>query len=473
MGHDEHFLRRLDRVSDHHVELSLTLYRDQDLLRDVLARAALPEGVGRLAISLDDPREGPFVIVTREGRFVTCLAKGMLLGPDTVVLPRVRLDAAIAKVERMRERMALVETLRANRLEGTAARLFRRMREDGLHFCREDAETLLQVWPLVGAEATLIYGEMVNYVIDNRARVSALRFDKLKPHERDIALKFGVAAWSAAHLCVLTTEPDSREIFSVVQERTDNDIPLMHAKPLFTLGSYAHAMRVLWSIGRRPNPVASLRRLRDTRRYELMVMREMGLGMVAMRSSKHRAEALKEMATMPTLPVPENASPKVAWEHSAQSMAGGIAAYVRAAMQTEASMRELHLKFGRDIAAAAIHPDEKVTDAMREEISDQVAGACFPNLSMSWLTETTDTNLYRLLMAAPWLAQAEPADLFLPRAYAELLGPTNEVDVGNMMKHFAKARALGLPAPVKVAATPGRNDVCTCGSGKKYKRCCA
>jgi uncharacterized protein len=27
-------------------------------------------------------------------------------------------------------------------------------------------------------------------------------------------------------------------------------------------------------------------------------------------------------------------------------------------------------------------------------------------------------------------------------------------------------------APVNKTATPGRNDVCTCGSGKKYKKCC-
>lgn len=28
------------------------------------------------------------------------------------------------------------------------------------------------------------------------------------------------------------------------------------------------------------------------------------------------------------------------------------------------------------------------------------------------------------------------------------------------------------PAPVKAAAKVGRNDPCTCGSGKKYKKCC-
>jgi uncharacterized protein YecA (UPF0149 family) len=28
-----------------------------------------------------------------------------------------------------------------------------------------------------------------------------------------------------------------------------------------------------------------------------------------------------------------------------------------------------------------------------------------------------------------------------------------------------------IPAPIKRIATPGRNDPCWCGSGKKYKKC--
>lgn len=37
----------------------------------------------------------------------------------------------------------------------------------------------------------------------------------------------------------------------------------------------------------------------------------------------------------------------------------------------------------------------------------------------------------------------------------------------------AIARALGpRTAPVRAAATPGRNDPCPCGSGRKYKKCC-
>ncbi|ATC96957.1 PBPRA1643 family SWIM/SEC-C metal-binding motif protein [Pseudoalteromonas tunicata] len=33
--------------------------------------------------------------------------------------------------------------------------------------------------------------------------------------------------------------------------------------------------------------------------------------------------------------------------------------------------------------------------------------------------------------------------------------------------------ALNKPAPQVFAKTPERNDPCSCGSGKKYKKCCA
>lgn len=68
MGHEHHFLSRLDRVSLPHVELALELYRDHELMRFLLRDAELPEGAERAAISLADPKEGPFLVVTRARR---------------------------------------------------------------------------------------------------------------------------------------------------------------------------------------------------------------------------------------------------------------------------------------------------------------------------------------------------------------------------------------------------------------------
>src|SRR5579863_9583178 len=94
--HAHHFLERLDRVTREQMEFALGLYRDHEAVRYVLDHANVPGGVDRVAIAIDDAREGPFVIVTVDGRFVTCLGKGMR--HDWPVVPRGQVDALLAKV---------------------------------------------------------------------------------------------------------------------------------------------------------------------------------------------------------------------------------------------------------------------------------------------------------------------------------------------------------------------------------------
>jgi hypothetical protein len=81
----EHFLSRLDRLPRGEVDLALELYRDPELLRAVLHTASIPDGAERAAISLGDPVLGPFLIVTRDGHFVTCLGRGMRVGELPVI----------------------------------------------------------------------------------------------------------------------------------------------------------------------------------------------------------------------------------------------------------------------------------------------------------------------------------------------------------------------------------------------------
>lgn len=135
-GHATHSLRRRDRASDTHVERALTLHRDPELLRETLSRAKIPKGAERVAISLavrDAPRSlgiapGPYVVVTREGRFVTCLGEDMTPS-GLFVVDRERMDVAIASVERMRERVAAAERLEAD--ERIGQRLYRKLQVCG------------------------------------------------------------------------------------------------------------------------------------------------------------------------------------------------------------------------------------------------------------------------------------------------------------------------------------------------------
>jgi hypothetical protein len=90
MGHAHHFLSRLDRLTDaQHLENAKLLYNDSGLLNRVLKHAAVPTKGERVAISLEHPVHGPWVITTRDGRFVTCLGAGMKPSKE---LPRVPPD---------------------------------------------------------------------------------------------------------------------------------------------------------------------------------------------------------------------------------------------------------------------------------------------------------------------------------------------------------------------------------------------
>lgn len=96
MGHDIHFLERLERVNPDHQALALRLYREPAETRRVLdvicTDLGLSDARDRIAIALEDGGQGPYIIVTRSGRFVTCLAKGMKIdGMHTI--PRALIDA--------------------------------------------------------------------------------------------------------------------------------------------------------------------------------------------------------------------------------------------------------------------------------------------------------------------------------------------------------------------------------------------
>ncbi len=57
--------------------------------------------------------------------------------------------------------------------------------------------------------------------------------------------------------------------------------------------------------------------------------------------------------------------------------------------------------------------------------------------------------------------------LIRDEAYVERLKRHNA-----LFKQEARKRDLSKPIPIQKSPTIGRNDLCSCGSGKKYKKCC-
>src|SRR5262249_46693367 len=143
MGHAHHFLSRLDRLARQHVELALSLYRDDERLRYVLEEAHVPEGAERVALSLDDPREGPFVLVTRTGHFVTCLSRGMR--HDLPIVTRAELDAISVKHTVFQERDAVRARLTGP--DGEAGFILSRILDSGPFLAREEFQALAALHP--------------------------------------------------------------------------------------------------------------------------------------------------------------------------------------------------------------------------------------------------------------------------------------------------------------------------------------
>ena len=96
---DAHFLQRLDRLSSSQLELALGLYRDSELVKALLGDLRLGEVSPRVAISIDDKVRGPFIVVTREGQFVTCLGAGMCVSVMPV-LSKEHFDQVARKMQR-------------------------------------------------------------------------------------------------------------------------------------------------------------------------------------------------------------------------------------------------------------------------------------------------------------------------------------------------------------------------------------
>jgi hypothetical protein len=392
-----------------------------------------------------------------------------------VVLTRPRLDAAIAKVERMRERIAKVTELQRSGGEGTAAKLFTKVADEGLQFCREDAETLLQVWPLVGSHAAGVFAETVGVLGTSIESVAAMRLDRLRPSQLAAVDSFAKLAWSTSTMLVLCTQMESTEVLKAFSESANINAQLAIWKILFGLGTHAHGLRVLWSIAQgRGDALAALRTLRDADDREHIAMRELGYGAVALKSSKLRAEATKALApSWKGEPPSEGASPEAKWEHAVRLTASAFGRYAHHAIQNAEEVDAMYLRHGRRAAAMLMNRTAELTDEMRAEIPDDVARSLFPTLPNSWLGYVGDVHAVNLMEALPWLARAEPKDLFLPRAFAERMPPTKEQDGIDMLKEIAAGQGLGRPVTVRNEAPKvGRNDPCTCGSGKKYKRCC-
>jgi hypothetical protein len=463
MGHAHHFLSRLDRLAHSQVELALSLYRDDDRLRFLLQQARLPEGAERVAVSLDHPHEGPFVLVTRTGRFVTCLGRGMRVS-DLPIITRAELDALSNKHGLWQGRERAKDQLLVD--AGGAAFLFGRLFDAGPNLAREEFQALAALHPLIGDEnydTALEWTRTSRFLQNKLAPLVRKRGARIRPFQLEQLEVCWKTFFAAGHLVNLALVDEGE----MLARRADGDEARYEiiADSIVVMvldgSDMSKTLRGAWALGQlgpRWLPYARRRLLEASTALETM---QATFALLAI-GARHPDTHPEVIAAFD--PVPRVLSAE------AQGWADYVCPGAVKILEHPEQHVEHHCKIGAGLAFELRdrYPDTSPYHYAREEDVDRD----FAYASPFQLVASFGFDLSFLPMAIPAVipaAIAAPEQLYLPRRCVEFLDDRWSPDLSLLlMQPTLELTAKPPPRP----EGPTRNGPCPCGSGKKYKRCC-
>jgi hypothetical protein len=461
MGHSHHFLSRLDRVSHDEVELSLGLYNNAPLVKHILARSGLPPRAERVAISLDDRSEGPFLLVTREGRFVTCLGRGMR--HEHPVVRRWQLDLLAERHEELKACMRPAE--RVPEGERAVGRQLDRILQLGDGLSREAFLDLAPLQPLMFPHYVRCLYDVHAWLYLTRHRLRHL--ERPRPRDHDELEKLWKHLWAVKHLCALIGVGDPVEYYAdrpreAVARVTTTVTAVAGEHAAFCLSAVG-----AWATARFGGAFLPVCGHRFERSAYSVIARQSALELAAVAGAhpRLRGEVLQGMRGLqPRREVAARGRcDDVERERAAARVLGAFARTddldVRAALWGAKRL------FDTAHAAVARHGWRTVRD-----VPVEVAMPFAVDVATDWLScDETVAELYQL---TPSIARYRPEDFYVPaRWLSEMRDPWSPE---RSMNYLEALRGYYLKKePVVAPRTPGRNEPCACGSGVKYKRCCA
>ena len=457
MGHDHHFLSRLDRFATPEVELALSLYRDHHLVRQVLNEAKIPEAANRVAISLDDPKEGPFIVVARDGGFVTCLGRGMSTG-RLPIITRKQLDAIAQNVNLLRERLKLAVSLTG----GDVYKLFERVLKAGPRISREEVTALLAIQPLIWPELAVAMVDIDLELIKTRTLFRNMR--KPKPLHRKLLYATWQLLWAYTHI-VLLVGKNGRTFLKVLGE--DGTKYWAHFMPkVIKYSIFSLWARGVWTTARLGKYLlgASKKTFAEGLSLPDVYAGVLGLSAIGHGNARLRAEARKAL-----FPQPMEGDGTVV--KACNNLRRIFASVTERTFENPENSEEIALLWGRISAVVCLQGSPVYRFKEPEDVPDDIARdfACW-----YWGATGGEVEAMKwLLVMVPWIVRQPLESFFLP---SELLRhvafPPPEEWAHDVLLRPWKAGFVDAPRPIRVPKTPGRNDPCSCGSGIKYKRCC-
>ncbi|MBK9262522.1 MAG: SEC-C domain-containing protein [Polyangiaceae bacterium] len=460
MTHADHFLSRLDRVSLPHVELALSLYRDDELLRYILQSVRLPEQAERVAIALKDGADAPYIIVTRDGKFVTCLGEGMSPG-ELPVISRGQVDGITNRVEAHRDRLA--ERQKMFGQGGQTRAIARRIYDRGNDLSREEFMAYASWQPILAPHFFKFMIDCGELAINAReALVGVLkRTDKPRPGWNDKLHEYWKMSYACSHFAVLAAMGTKSPFEGVVIQGTDRPIDSLISGFTMLDGIFSMCVKGLFSIAKIGKPLLPFYKQQYEQAHTQVDLRQALLSLIgiAARHGKLRTEVKKTLLPVP----PRRTSGFSQYNHTVAT----IAERSLDEMDESDTMTAL---IGAMLALELTKSQRKGSPFHFEDIT-KVPSDLARSLSFTITSDVNDPEVFaKLLLIAPIAARAAPEDLYLPKAFIEVYRkPWRPEDSLALLESYKEELRMPVPKP----KGPTRNGPCPCGSGKKYKRCCS
>lgn len=477
-GHAAHFLSRLDRVAAGEVELALSLYNDVPLLAEVLARARIADTTPRVAIALKDGGRGPHIVVTRDAKFVTCLGEGMTTN-DLPIIARGQLDAFAHHVESLRAKIAMSE-----RLTGSGApttKLLERVFTAGPALSREEFLAVAAWLPIVRGTALIRVTEAMARHARDAERLRHV--ERVTPKNAARLRALWGNMWSAGHLLMVLAS-GARETCAALEalsheSRGDTlEVPELATFSVAATGALGLTMRAAYFGARCGKALAGRhkKRLLASLRPDDLLASFAILGCTAHRHQGLSAEIRKAFAASADKRPPPPGIARMTEDdkrHLFRFTEDFLSCYRadadRGFDDPEAAMeraRALGRMMAKVLSEQRSGPDAPFHFDSPEDVPDGVALAL---LASSGAPALEGSEV--LFDALPWIARALPEDFYLPSNLVRATGKLTEYPM--VLSYLAYRRRIS-PGRSRAASAAklGRNDPCSCGSGKKYKRCC-
>lgn len=462
MRHDAHFLSRIRRLDREHAEIALGLYYDSKLVRFILEDSKIPERAERVAICLGPRDRGPFIIVARDGHFVTALGEGMVIQDDLPLVSRHRLDSLSETVSSLRELVAEANGGGEKRLSRLLSGVYR----SGPGLSREEFDELARWLPLLQVKFTLTYFGLMQRV--NESFDQLTRVKKLKPRHDALLHEFWRDNWAMAHLTLLLASDGgavARELFSGFE--SDNfGCTLQLSLNLVRTGLLSLGLRGVWIASKLPGltvPAAKRRYLGAKGPLMSVLSDGASLAAIGLRHRRYRSEVTKVL---------ERAK--------CSNQVGATKQEVFCHMA-----REYNRRYPEMSDALRQHTVEQAQRVMME-VFEEVMGPGLPPVEE--LHESIPVSMFLIkpmnvrssirgvrmfLEHVPWAVGAQARDFYPPQPFARFVrGPWAREDGLELLEGCVGEAMAPRQEPVVKGPKVGRNMPCPCGSGRKYKRCC-